>query len=301
MKRNIKIACAFIFLLLTMIFFMPHSTYANTTSVASEDALTTAISGAVNGDVIKLTSNIVLTKPIEITGKTLTINGSGYTISASSSFAAAGENGTLITAGAGAKVTLSNLTLKDSPKYGVQAYNGGYIALNNVNISGCKYGGVLVNAGTVEVISLNLGRNGGDSNNGIEIAKGYSVNTGSNEPTLIMNGTLSSSEKENVVYIAINDKLSTFEVKNTDNTVDRIAVSGNKIVVSDPEGNILYQSNARDDIKIEGEVFVPKSKVTNTPQKDSTPKTGTEGVLVGALATITLSAISIAILRRKVK
>ena len=64
------------------------------------------------------------------------------------------------------------------------------------SITGFRYGGVLVNGGNVEVRDLHLGYNGTDKNNGIEIDKGAAA---TNNPTLTMNGTLTSDETENVV------------------------------------------------------------------------------------------------------
>ena len=94
------------------------------------------------------------------------------------------------------KLTLKNINLNNGPKYGVQAYDGAIVILDNVSITGFKYGGVLVNGGNVEVRDLHLGYNGTDANNGIEIDKGAAA---TNNPTLTMNGTLTSESNENIV------------------------------------------------------------------------------------------------------
>ena len=85
-----------------------------------------------------------------------------------------GPNKTLISASVGSNVTLENLKLTSSPKYGAQAYNGGTLVLNNVDIRGCNFGGVLDNGGVVEIIDLTLGFNG-TTTNGIEMGKGSSL------------------------------------------------------------------------------------------------------------------------------
>ena len=261
MKNLKKVTFLLIVLLMALIFIPSFSNAA--TEVSDEDSLIAAIENPDTDNTISLKGNIQLTKPIGIVDKNITINGNGFTISANSeSWVPAGDNSTLITAGSGAKVTLSNLKLKDAVKYGVQAYNGGHIVLDDVTISNCKYGAVLVNAGTVEVKDLHLGRNGGESNNGIEIAKGRSISTGDNEPTLIMNGTLTSTEKDNVVYIAINDELTSFEIQNTEDTLNKILSNGNMVVITDENNNILYKSNEVDDIPIEGETFEENITIT---------------------------------------
>ncbi len=68
--------------------------------------------------------------------------------------------------------------------------------MDNVSITGFRYGGVLENGGNVEVRDLHLGYNGTAENNGIEIDKGAAAAT--NNPTLTMNGTLTSDNAENV-------------------------------------------------------------------------------------------------------
>ena len=261
--KNLKTILLVSALLIAAIILVPNFCHAESSNVDSEDTLINAINSESEDITIVLTKDIELTHPIEIVDKTVTINGGGFTITRDTdNWSSIGNNGTLITAGEGAKLTLSNLQLTNSAKYGVQSYNGGYVVLDGVTISNCEYGAVLVNAGTVEVKNLSLKRNGGDSNNGIEIAKGYSVSTGDNKPTLIMNGTLSSTEKDNVIFLAINDKLTEFEVSNTETSENKILLSGNKVVVTDENNNILYESNERSDLKIDAETFVENITIT---------------------------------------
>ncbi len=277
MKTLNKLVLFIIVLFATLFLFTNFSHAA--TEVNDETSLREAINSAEDNAVIELTTNISLTNPIEIVGKTITIDGKGNTITKDDSWNVQGSNRTLITAGSvGTKLTLKNLKLTNGEKYGVQSYNGAHVVLDGVTITNCGFGAVLVNAGTVEVKDLHLGRNGQTSNNGIEIAKGFSVDTGSNEPTLIMNGTLTSSEPENVIYLAINDTLTDFEVQNTEESTNKIFISGNKVVITDAENNILYSSNERDDISMEGETFTANVTVTihlNDKTLTTTVKEGT--------------------------
>lgn len=311
MKNFRKITLSFIIVLFISLMFIANSVNAaSNTTVNNEEDLMNAINNASEGDVIELSTNIVLTKPIEIPGKNITINGKGNVITReSTNWTPNGSNGTLITAGAGAKLTLSNVTLKDAQKYGIQAYDGGYVVVNNVTIANCGFGAILVNGGTLEVKGLHLQKNGTPNNNGIEIAKGDAV-ASANIPTVIMNGTISSTEKENVIYVAENNpNLSKFEVRNTDTTTHKLLINDNKIVVTDKDNTILYTSNEVKNIEVTGEDYVEKTPEVEKPadknetkptdKKDETPKTGIETNLIFAITIMTLSIISIVLFRKK--
>ena len=265
-------------LLLALILNPSFSNAANTTTVDSEQALIDAITKAGEGDVIELTTDISLTKPIEITEKNITIDGKGKTIKKDDeSWQPSGNNGTLITVGIKAKVTLKDLTLKNSQKYGVQAYSGGHVILDGVTISGCSYGGILVNAGTIQIKDLSLGKNGQDRNNGIEIGKGASVEDENLKPAVIMDGKLSSTEKDNVLYIAENDSLKDFEVENTENSTNKILASGNKVVITDENNNVIFESNENTKIKIEGEDYAENVKITIKVEDETVTMTVKKG------------------------
>lgn len=263
--KNIKTIILFmvVAMCISLIFVPSISNAATTTQVNSEDQLINAINNASETDIIQLSTNIELTRPIEIVDKTITINGNGHTISRNANnWTPNQSNATLITAGIDSKVTLMNLNLTNSQKYGAQAYNGGYLIVDNVTISNCGFGGILVNAGTLEVRNLSLNRNGQDSNNGIEIAKSSTISESDNQPTVIMNGTLSSTEQENVIFIAINDALAEFEIENTPNTVNKILSEGNRVVITDKNNNVIYESNTSNQIEIGGETFVENIVIT---------------------------------------
>lgn len=263
MRNSIKITLFLIFLLSSLI-LIPNLSNATSASVDSEAQLLEALKNIENGETITLTNNISLTRPVEITNtKSFTINGDGHTISREvSSWQPVGANGTLISVGANTTVTLSNMTLENSQKYGVQAYNGGYVILDEVKIQNCGYGGVLANAGTVEVRALYLGHNGReDSNNGIEIAKSETISESENNPKIVMNGTLNTDQTVNVVYVDIDDPIATFTVENTDNTVNKVFLNGNQLVVTDQNNIILYTSNSIEGVDVAGEGYTPPAPV----------------------------------------
>ena len=236
-RRNIKLFLIIIALGI-IIFINPVKSNAQE-AVTDETTLNNAINSADSGSTITLQNNINITKPIVIQ-KELTINGNGYTLSGDSNWTSTSGNQTMLTAQfADGKLTLKNIKLQNGPKYGVQSYDGAYVILDDVFISGFNYGGVLVNGGRLEVRELNLGYNGADKNNGIEIDKGASA---TNNPELIMNGTLTSTEKENVVYVAENGHLTSFTITNTDDTKNKVFVTDESVLLTDSANNILSES-----------------------------------------------------------
>lgn len=306
MKNLKRITLFLITLFIAFIFTTSFTNAASTTVVNTEDELVNAINNASDGDIIELSTNISLKRPIEITGKTITINAKGNIITReATNWSPNGSNGSLITAGSGSKLTLVNATLKDAHKYGLQAYDGGYVIVNNVTIANCGFGGILVNGGTLEVKELHLQKNGTPNNNGIEIAKGDVV-AASSIPTVIMNGTISSTEKENVIYVAENNpNLNKFEVKNTSSTAHKILIKDNQVVITDKNNTILYVSNEIKNVEVAGENYIEKAPIVEEPEdkndnkKDETPKTGIETHLIFAILVATISTISIITFRKK--
>ena len=242
MKKTNKFLM-FLIAIVTMLFIVPTFSNAATISVKDEESLNDAVSRANVGDIITLENNITVTKPIVI-AKELTIMGNGYTVTGSSDWTSTSGNQTMFTAQASsAKLTLKNINLQNGPKYGVQSYDGATVILDDVSITGFKYGGVLANGGTVEVVNLHLGFNGTDNNNGIEIDKGTAA---TNYPTLIMNGTLTSDSNKNVVRVAENGTLTEFTITNTTNTVNKVAISGNTLVLTDENNNVISETTVPD-------------------------------------------------------
>lgn len=258
--------------------------HAATITVENEATLMSKINEASNGDTIELSADIALTKPIEITGKNLTINGKNHTITRNeTNWSPNGSNGSLITASSSnTKLSLINVSLKNAQKYGIQSYNSAHIILDGVTVSGCGFGGVIANAGTVEVKNLILHKNGQTSNNGIEIAKGNGITNENAHPVLIMNGILSSSEKENVIYIATNDKLDKFEVKNTDSTVYHAFLQNNKVVITDRNNDIVFVSNEISNVTLVGDTYVKNVILTVNLMEKTVPITLKEGDKISA-------------------
>lgn len=244
MKKTIKLILFFM-LIICALLIIPNISNAADTTANSEETLISAITSASAGDTITLQNNITVTKPIVITGE-ITIDGNGYTVAGSTDWTSTSGNQTMFTAqSTGAKLTLKDIDLNNGPKYGVQAYDGGIVILNNVSITGFRYGGVLVNGGSLEIIDLHLGTNGTGENNGIEVDKGAAV---TKNPSLTMNGTLTSDEGENVIRIPEDSSLTDFTVTNTENTTNKIAVAGNVIAVTDKNDNILFESMMPDTV-----------------------------------------------------
>lgn len=305
-----RIVLYFILLIISLI-FIPNFSCAADPEIDSQDTLVSAIESAKDNDIISLKQDITLVKPISVTGKNITINGNGHTISkADTGWQPNGEDGSLITAGGtGTKLTLKKLTFKNAQKYGVQSYNDAYVVLDDVTFTDNGYGAVLVNAGTVEIKKVKLNKNGQYGNNGIEIGKGGT--TGDNKPILIMNGTITSTQKENVVYIADNDNLKEFEVKNADSTTDKILVKGNKVVITDKNNKVLYESNKYDDnLKIEGQEYDAEIKKEDSKdnidkgnivknKKDNSPKTGINNILPLSMIMLTVGIILLIVIKKR--
>ena len=252
MKNTIKIMLFITFILLALLCIPSISNAATTENATDESTLRSAIENVDDGGTVEIQNNITVTGPIVIQ-KELTIDGNGYTISGSTEWTSTTGNQTMFTAQlAAGKLTLKDIDLNNGPKYGVQAYDGATVILDNVSITGFRYGGVLVNGGNVEVRDLHLGYNGTDKNNGIEIDKGAAA---TNNPTLTMNGTLTSDETENVVRPAENGNLTDFTITNTENTTNKVVIAGDKVVLTDENNNVISES------------FIPENVTTNEDVK----------------------------------
>lgn len=236
MKKIINLIII-LFLAFAMLLILPNICKAATAT--NEETLNNAIQSAESGSTIEIQNNITLTKPITVT-KEITIDGNGYTIAGSTEWTSTSGNQTMFTASSSnAKLTLKDIDLNNGPKYGVQAYEAGKVILNNVGITGFKYGGILVNGGYVEIIDLHLGYNGTVANNGIEIDQGTSVK---NTPTLVMNGTLTSDSTENVIRPAENGYLTEFIISNTESTLNKVVIAGDKVVLTDENDKVISET-----------------------------------------------------------
>ena len=240
MKNTVIRAILLFVLIFVVLLLAPNISSAVASETATdEESLLSAIENVNDEGTIEIQNNITVTKPI-VLQKKITIDGNGYTIAGSTEWTSTSGNQTMFTASSSnAKLTLKDIDLNNGPKYGVQSYDGATVILNNVSITGFRYGGVLVNGGKVEVVDLHLGYNGTGANNGIEIDKGAAV---SNNPELVMNGNLTSDSKENVVRPAENGNLTEFTITNTENTNDKVVIAGDKVVVTDKNNNIISES-----------------------------------------------------------
>lgn len=245
MKKTTKFLIFVLLIFSSLLIFTNYSKAAETETATDESSLRSAIENVNDGGTVEIQNNITVTGPIVIQKK-LTIDGNGYTVSGSTEWTSTSGNQTMFTAQmAAGQLTLKDINLNNGPKYGVQSYDGATVILNNVSITGFKYGGVLANGGNVEVIDLHLGYNGTNANNGIEIDKGASA---TNNPTLTMNGTLTSDSNENVVRVADNGYLTEFTVTNTENTENKVVIAGEKIVLTDENNNVISETSVPDTV-----------------------------------------------------
>lgn len=267
MNRTFKIALLFAIVLLVLL-LVPEISNAATINVPDDnDNLFEAVKGASDGDEIVLTDNVELTQVMEIY-KDITIKGNGNTITAAEGMlggeSSPSSNFSMVTAMPGADVVLENVVLEKSPKYGVQVFNGGRVTLDGVTVKNCAFGGILVNAGTIEIVDLALEANGADNANGIEISKGKSIADSENVPSVIMNGTLTATNQTNVVRIAddANDATTEVAFENTDNTTNKILLNDKTLVVTDENNNILYTSEIKEGVQTSGDNYVANYIVT---------------------------------------
>ncbi len=260
-------------------------------AVNDETTFKDALDSSVTGDIIVLEDNITISSKTNapgVTGKEITIDGKNFTITGwRDEEGSLSADQSIITAGADGIIHLKNVTLTNAQKYGVHAYNGGYVSLDNVSINNCRYGGILLNAATIEIINLNLGFNGqnpdgqgGILNNGIEVSTSVKLIDPNAVPSIIMNGTINSTEKDNVIYFAsdANDNTTGFIVENTENTTDKILVNGKTAVITDANNEVKYESNElKEGTAFEGEEYTPNIEVTD-PVEPTTPEEVTEEV-----------------------
>ena len=270
MRNTLKIALFFAILVAVLLLVPSICNAAVVEADPASDDLVAVVNSAKDGDTVKLLGDFEIDEIIVVSGKTITIDGNGNTISGNVEVISQNgkNNQSLVTAeNAGAVVYLQNVELTSSPKYGVQAYFGGKVVLDGVNIHDCNYGGVLNNCGTVEIVDLYLGYNGENGNSGIEMSKGQSLADEQVQPTLVMNGTLESNQTENVIYIAEDaaDTITSFTVENAAGTTDKLLLDGNKVVVTDENNSKKFESNSNDRVTADnttGEEYVPNPVIT---------------------------------------
>lgn len=215
----------------------------------------------VAGGEVTLTDNIEVTSPLSVS-KDITLNGGGFTISASETFVNEGSNGSIIAVIAPATATLKNVTISGAKKYGVQAYNGGKVILDGVTIEKSGFGALLVNGGSATILDLTMNNNA----YGIEFGQGVNVDK---TPSLTMNGSIKGSQNEMLV-LAANDNLGEVIVKNEETSTMKLTTDGKKLILVDNAGKTISSSNeAKDGVKVDGDI---KVEPTPTPTPTATPK-----------------------------
>ena len=271
------------------------------TTVNTYDELVAALK---NGGEIVLGKSIDVTGPLS-TDKDVTLNGNGNTLKAV--YTGTSGNQTIITSTAGT-LTLQNISLTNSPKYGVQAYNGGNVVLDGVTISNHtdKFGAVNINGGTVTIKDLTMT----DNVYGIEFAAGLNV-TGT--PALIMDGVIKGNQKD-VLYVDIDQITAdkTISVENTENSTQKISLKDNTIVLMEGD-KVLATSNelaTGTTVDVDGEKLQaeepakepttpeePKDENNDVKDEVENPKTS-DGIMI-TVAALAVSAVIAVIAKKK--
>ncbi len=271
------------------------------TTVNTYDELVAALK---NGGEIVLGQSIDVTGPLS-TDKDVTLNGNGNTLNAV--YTGTSGNQTIITSTAGT-LTLQNISLTNSPKYGVQAYNGGNVVLDGVTISNHtdKFGAVNINGGTVTIKDLTMT----DNLYGIEFAAGLNV-TGTS--ALIMDGVIKGNQKD-VLYVDIDQITAdkTISVENTENSTQKISLKDNTIVLMEGD-KVLATSNelaTGTTVDVDGEKLQaeepakepttpeePKDENNDVKDEVENPKTS-DGIMI-TVAALAVSAVIAVIAKKK--
>ena len=271
------------------------------TTVNTYDELVAALK---NGGEIVLGQSIDVTGPLS-TDKDVTLKGNGNTLNAV--YTGTSGNQTIITSTAGT-LTLQNISLTNSPKYGVQAYNGGNVVLDGVTISNHtdKFGAVNINGGAVTIKDLTMT----DNLYGIEFAAGLNV-TGT--PALIMDGVIKGNQKD-VLYVDIDQITAdkTILVKNTENSTQKISLKDNTIVLMEGD-KVLATSNelaTGTTVDVDGEKLQaeepakepttpeePKDENNDVKDEVENPKTS-DGIMI-TVAALAVSAVIAVIAKKK--
>lgn len=196
------------------------------------------------GENVSLTNDITVEKPISViaAGKEVYIFGENHTISGEG-MTNEGANGSIITAHAETILYVFDTTITKANKYGLQAYNTGIIGVNNVTITDCNYGAILVNGGGLVVASVTMGNNGAHpGGNGIELGKASGL---TEDPILAMAGTINllPGNQTSAITLAENDSLQDPKFINIDGTKEKLEFKDNKLNVLAADGTVKYQSN----------------------------------------------------------
>ena len=206
MKKRILSMLLVVCMLMSM---LPTAVFADDASVSDLQTLQDAIANASDGETITLTDNIAVDMSTTaensgaiIVDKSITIDGAGYTLSASGGV----SNATLLLI-TGGNPTITNLTVDGSSgaKHGIQVYNAS-AALNNVASQNNAGYGVLVNHSDVTATDLTTS---GNSWGGVNVdANGESFGTGS-AASFTMNGGSIAEDASVVIEGSAGDTTTT--------------------------------------------------------------------------------------------
>lgn len=295
MKSKIKgMLGVFVFCMMLMPVMHPEAK----TVVTDEQGLIDALKGTESE--ILLGADITTTAPIEVT-RDVTIDGDDqWGITAN--YAGGTGNKSILTAQPNATLTLKGIVLSNSPKYGVQAYNGGTVVLDGVRIQNSNFGAALVNGGgTIIVKDLTLWNN----NYGIEFGLGdYATGT----PSLIIDGTIdfTNQTKGDKLYVAPEDNVAAVNVETTANAPYQFTYADGVFTLTDNEGNVVATSNEVSNTEVNvtnEEATTPEEPTTDepttTPEEPATdevanPETADNVLLYVALAVLGLGAAVVA-------
>ena len=127
------------------------TTSSKSVVVNSYDELLDAVNDNTVG-IIEISANFNLENIIEV-NRDLVVLGNNHELTAT--YAGGNGNKSMFTSTAG-NLSIKNLKLINSPKYGVQSYGSGTVILDNVNIDNPGFGGVLINGGTATLTSVKV-------------------------------------------------------------------------------------------------------------------------------------------------
>lgn len=265
------------------------SSKADTNSVSTYDELSSAISNALNGDTIEVTSDIIVTAQLTI-NKTLTINGNGHTISVPvPGFDDSGVYNTSPSAFRVFNVTSGIVSINDvvvkggtASPYGSGIYvaSGATLHLEGVTVSNCggaSYpgGGICNYGGTVFLKECNIVRNGARYGGGFLNLSGgkmfvencsFSENrslsatggggAGENQAFLYINNSTFSNNKSTELGGAINNYNGTAYILNS-------TFSGNVNISGSYSGGAMRSSGFLSAIYLVNDIFAYNYTSTN--------------------------------------
>ena len=240
------------------------------THVMNEEELTNALAGTETE--IVLGTNITTTDPISVT-RDVTIDGTGQ-FGITANYAGGAGDRSILTAQPGATLTLKNIVLSNSPKYGVQAYNGGTVILDGVRIQNSGFGAALINGqGTIVVKDLDLWNNA----YGIEFGLGDQA---SGTPSLIIDGTIDFTNQTtgDKLYVALEDNVPAVNVETTANAPYEFVYENGVFTLNDNNGNSVATSNnvADANVKVNVTNEEPTTPEEPTVQEPTTPAEDTD-------------------------